>query len=210
MNSHFTARNVIGNAKKAQQRVGYIHEKNYPPTPYNNGTLNSTLETCMLMDQPCYHHHFFSVCVFDHIPTVTMQLKLLLESIRWQTAAFEWTVCEFPGCPLPSCVSWHENGLYVWLQHASTSLLAYMSLLFRFSFRRSLLKPQAPAMPVSQPLLCVYLLFIPPGLSHHTTMSLMPDRKSGQFPSHVSIHFTVFTLDFSNMFGVWNSGGGEK
>lgn len=119
-----------------------------------------TLETWMLMGQPCYHHHFSFVCVFDHIATVTMQLKLLLESVRWQTAAFEWTVYKFPRCPLPSCVSWHENWLYVWLQRASMSLLAYMSLLFRFSFRRSLLKPQAPAMPVSQPLLYAFICYL--------------------------------------------------
>lgn len=169
-----------------------------------------TLATWMLMGQPCYHHHFFFVCAFDHIcSSITMQLKLLLESIRWQTAAFEWTVCEFPRRPSPSCVSWHENGLYVWLQSASMSLCAYMSLLFRFSFRRSLLKPQAPAMPVSQPLLYAFICYLY-RLSHHTTMSSMPDGKSGQFPSHVGIHFTVFTLDFSNMFGVLNSGGGEQ
>lgn len=205
MNSHFTARNFIGNANKAQQRVRYIHKKNT-----NNSTLNNTLETWMLMGQPCYYHHFFFVCVFDHIPTVTMQLKLLLESDRWQTAAFEWTVCEFPGRPLPSCVSWHENGLCV------AAVCKYVSPCIHVTFIQVQFQTFAPEAPgtnnasVTAAPVCFYLLFIPPGLSHHTTMSSMPDGKSGQFPSHVSIHFTVLTLDFSNMFGVWNSGGGEK
>lgn len=199
MNSHFTARNAIGNAKKAQQRVGYIHEKNN-----NNGTLNSTLPTmlpssfflCLRLWPHTYCNNAAQAFAGKH-PLTDCSLRVNCVRVPWLPSAL---MCQ---------LAW-ERALCV------AAACKYVSPCIHVTFIQVQFQTFAPEAPgtsnasVTAAPVCVYLLFIPPGLSHHTTMSSMPDGKSGQFPSHVSIHFTVFTLDFSNMFGVWNSGGGEK